>query len=119
MSTHDETADLAERQCVPCKGGVPPLDAERIHVLLGELDGDWTVVAEHHLEKMYTFDSYAEATDFAVTVAGIAEEQNHHPDILLTYGKVKVTVWTHKVDGLTLSDFIFAAKVEKAFADRD
>jgi len=68
----------------------------------------------HHLEKEYAFDDYGQAVDFANRVAAIAEKQNHHPDILLTYGKVKVMVWTHKIDALTLNDFIFAAKVETA-----
>ena len=110
------TEDLAKRDCVPCKGGVPPLSAEEVASLCKQLDADWRAVEAHHLERTYAFDTYAKSVDFTNKVAAIAEEQNHHPDILLTYGKVTVTIWTHKIDGLTLSDFIFAAKVDQAHA---
>ena len=78
------------------------------------LDPSWMVVGEHHLEKEFVFKAYRDAVNFTNAVAKIAEDQNHHPDILLVYGKVKVTVWTHKIDGLTEGDFVFAAKVEEA-----
>ncbi|MCC6152273.1 MAG: 4a-hydroxytetrahydrobiopterin dehydratase [Candidatus Hydrogenedentes bacterium] len=106
--------ELAKKECVPCKGGVPPLKGtqlESLHRLLGH---DWIVVNEHHLEKEYKFKNFAESLEFTNAVGEIAEEQNHHPDILTTWGKTKVTIWTHKIDGLTESDFIFAAKVEEA-----
>ena len=105
---------LAERECAPCKGGVPALKGAELAVLRDQLDPSWTVVDEHHLEKSFAFKAYRDAVAFAVNVAAIAEKENHHPDILLVWGKVTVTIWTHKVDGLTESDFIFAAKVEEA-----
>ncbi|MBI5095947.1 MAG: 4a-hydroxytetrahydrobiopterin dehydratase [Candidatus Hydrogenedentes bacterium] len=108
------TAELSERACVPCRGGVPPLRGAELAALRDELDSSWTVVDEHHLEKEFRFSAYRNAVKFANAVADIAEAVNHHPDILLVWGKVKVTVWTHKIDGLTESDFIFAAKVERA-----
>jgi 4a-hydroxytetrahydrobiopterin dehydratase len=109
------SSELAAKECKPCKGGVPPLTGDELRELHHQLPGEWDVVSEHHLEKEFRFDGYRPSVDFTNTVADIAEEQNHHPDILLTYGKVKVSIWTHKIDGLTESDFIFAAKVQEAF----
>ena len=103
-------SELASQQCVPCRGGVPPVTGDDLKALQTRLGGDWTVVDEHHLEKAYTFDDFRQALDFTVRVGEMAEEQDHHPDILLTWGRVTVTIWTHKIDGLTESDFVFAAK---------
>jgi 4a-hydroxytetrahydrobiopterin dehydratase len=106
-------SELANRQCVPCKGGVPPLKGEELTRLARQLGGNWCVVNEHHLEKEYTFKNFREALDFTMRVGEMAEEQGHHPDVSLAWGKVKLTVWTHKIDGLTESDFVFAAKADK------
>jgi 4a-hydroxytetrahydrobiopterin dehydratase len=103
---------LAERECLPCKGGTPPLRGQALAVLAGQLGGGWTVVAEHHLEKEFSFANFREALDFTNRIGALAEAQGHHPDIYLAWGKVKATIWTHKVDGLTESDFVFAAKVD-------
>ncbi len=108
------TAELAKNACVPCKGGVPPLKGVGLAAMHEVLGSGWELIEEHHLEKTYTFKGYAPAVAFTNAVAAIAEEQNHHPDIVLSWGKVKVTIWTHKIDGLTESDFYFAAKVEEA-----
>ena len=105
---------LAAKECVPCKGGVSPLAGDALETLHAELGHDWQLVDGHHLEKLFKLDGYTPAVSFTNAVAKIAEEQNHHPDILLTWGKVTVTIWTHKIDGLTESDFVFAAKVERA-----
>ena len=107
--------NLASKSCVPCKGGVPPLKGASITGLLKLLGGDWQCVNEPHLEKEYKFKDFKGALAFTNKVGAIAEEENHHPDILTTWGMTKVTIWTHKIDGLTESDFVFAAKVEKAF----
>ena len=104
---------LSEKQCVPCRGGVPPLKGQDLERIARELDGNWQVVDEHHLEKEYPFKNFREALDFTNRVGELAESQNHHPDIYLAWGKVKVTLWTHKIDGLTESDFILAAKIER------
>ena len=109
------TSDLASKECVPCKGGVPPLGSEAIQELLAQLGNDWQAVDDHHLHKDHKLKNFAEALAFTNRVGAIAEEQNHHPDIVLSWGKVRVTIWTHKIDGLTESDFFFAAKVEEAF----
>ena len=108
-----EGCKLAERECVPCKGDVPPLTGMELDAFQSELDERWTIVDEHHLERSFRFKTYAEAVEFTNKVAGIAEEQQHHPDIHLAYGKVKVQVWTHKASGLTANDFVFAAKVDR------
>ena len=107
--------DLAKKECVPCRGGVPPLSGERVDELLGELEG-WRVEEGHHLTRTFKFKNFAEALAFVNRVGEIAEQQNHHPDLHLAWGKVRVEVWTHKISGLTESDFIFAAKVDAAFA---
>ncbi|MCH6551042.1 MAG: 4a-hydroxytetrahydrobiopterin dehydratase [Planctomycetes bacterium] len=107
--------DLAKKDCVPCRGGVPPLSGETVDQLLRELDG-WSVEEGYHLTRTYKFKNFAEALAFVNRVGEIAEQQNHHPDLHLAWGKVRVEVWTHKISGLTESDFIFAAKVDAAFA---
>ena len=106
--------DLASLECVPCKGGVPPLEVKELDRLLDALGGEWRVVDGHHLEKDYRFKNFREALDFTNRVGALAEEQRHHPDIALAWGKVGLTIWTHKIDGLTESDFVFAAKADRA-----
>ncbi len=105
--------ELAEKECVPCKGGVPPLKGEELGKLYQELGNSWRVVDEHHIEKEYKFNNFREALDFTNRVGELAEAQGHHPDIYLAWGKVKLQLWTHKVDGLTESDFVFAAKADR------
>jgi len=106
-------SDLASKQCVPCRGGVPALRGEELRRMHAELDSGWQVIDEHHLSKRYAFEDFRQALDFTNRVGEMAEEQGHHPDILLAWGKVEITVWTHKIDGLTESDFIFAAKADR------
>ena len=106
-------SDLATRTCVPCKGGVPPLKGEELKELARELPG-WKVIDEHHLSRTYDFSDFRSALGFVVKIGEIAEQQGHHPDILLRWGKVSVTIWTHKIDGLTESDFILGAKIDQA-----
>jgi 4a-hydroxytetrahydrobiopterin dehydratase len=106
---------LAKKQCVPCMGGVPPLEGREIKRLLDQLANGWVVVEDHHLEKGYVFDDFRGALDFTNRVGELAEEQGHHPDLHVSWGKVKVVVWTHKVDGLTESDFILAAKCDELY----
>ena len=106
-------SELAEKECVPCKGGVPPLRGRDLTILLEELGNGWKIVDEHHLEKEYKFKNFREALDFTMKIGELAEAQGHHPDIYLAWGKVKLTIWTHKIDGLTESDFIFAAKADQ------
>ena len=105
--------DLAAMECVPCKGGIPPFTHEQIETYLADLGNAWRVVDGHHLEKDYAFKNFREALDFTNRVGELAEELGHHPDIHLAWGKVKLTVWTHKIDGLHESDFVFAAKADR------
>jgi 4a-hydroxytetrahydrobiopterin dehydratase len=103
--------DLASRECVPCRGGVPPLRQAEIENLLRELKG-WEVIEGHHLRKIFEFKNFREALSFVNRVGELAEAQGHHPDILLAWGRAEITIWTHKIDGLTESDFILAAKID-------
>jgi len=105
-------SELSSKQCVPCRGGVPPLTADEIKPLLNQLQG-WEVVNEHHLRKVYKFSNFREALGFVNKVGEIEEEKGHHPDIGLGGGQAKITIWTHKINGLTESDFILAAKVDE------
>lgn len=104
--------ELAEKECIPCKGGTPPLKGDELRKLTEQLGHGWHVIDEHHLEKEFKFANFREALAFTNKVGELAEKVNHHPDFYLAWGKVKLTIWTHKIDGLTESDFIFAAKVE-------
>jgi 4a-hydroxytetrahydrobiopterin dehydratase len=104
--------DLAERDCVPCKGGVPPLAAEAVAALLARVDG-WSAPGHHHLEKRYRRRTFAEALDLVNRIGAVAETQRHHPEIRLGWGFVEVRIWTHKIDGLTESDFVLAAKCDR------
>jgi 4a-hydroxytetrahydrobiopterin dehydratase len=107
-------SDLASRHCVPCKGGTPPLAGSPLRTLAAELGGGWRVVDEHHLEKEYRFQDFAQALAFTNRVGAIAEAEGHHPDILLRWGRVTLTIWTHVIDGLTESDFVLAARADQA-----
>lgn len=104
---------LAARHCVPCRGGVPPLGGEELARLLAELGGGWTVVDEHHLTKEFAFPDFKAALAFTNRVGELAEDEGHHPDLHLGWGRVGIEIWTHKIDGLTESDFILAAKIDR------
>jgi 4a-hydroxytetrahydrobiopterin dehydratase len=104
-------SDLASKSCVPCRGGVPPLSMDVASRLMEQLDG-WSF-EQGHLAKSYTFNDFAGALEFVNRIGAISEEQGHHPDIYMTWGKVSVEIWTHKIDGLTESDFILAAKFDE------
>ncbi len=105
-------SDLADKQCVPCRGGIPPMTAEEIKGLSSQV-ADWQVVNDHHLRRSYRFRDFRETLDFVNRIGELAEEQGHHPDICFGWGKADVSIWTHKIDGLTESDFVLAAKIDK------
>lgn len=113
-------SDLAQRACVPCRGGVPPLTAQQIAPLLTQIGSGWTVTkrqsAKHGsvsiLSRAYRFENFADAMRAAVRIGDMAEEQHHHPDLHVAWGLLGVEIWTHKIGGLTESDFIFAAKCD-------
>lgn len=109
-------SELALKSCVPCRGGVPPLTPEEIRPLHAQVAA-WSVIDNHHLSREFRFVDFATALRFVNQVGEIAEAQGHHPDIQLAWGRVTVEIWTHKINGLTESDFIFAAKVDQAWKD--
>lgn len=107
MNSHCE---LANKKCIP----LPPLKGEALVGLLSQLGNGWQIIQEHHLEKEFSFENFKQALAFTNKVGEIAEQEGHHPDIMLSYGKVVIQLWTHKIDGLNESDFILAAKCDLA-----
>jgi 4a-hydroxytetrahydrobiopterin dehydratase len=106
---------LAAKTCVPCRGGVPPLKGQSLTALHKQVP-EWQVINEHHVLRQFKFPDFKQALAFVNQVGELAEEQGHHPDILLSWGKVEITFWTHKIDGLTESDFIMAAKIDRVLS---
>jgi 4a-hydroxytetrahydrobiopterin dehydratase len=106
------TQQLADKACIPCRGGIPPLNDKELDALHASVP-DWAIEREHHIHREFRFSDFKQALDFVNRVGAVAEEQGHHPDILLAWGKVEVTIWTHKIDALTESDFIMAAKIDR------
>lgn len=107
-------SELASKTCVPCRGGVPPLKGEPLIALAKQVE-KWSVVNEHHLARSFKFPDFRQALAFTNRVGELAEVQGHHPDIYLAWGRVEVTIWTHKIDALTESDFILAAKIDQLY----
>lgn len=105
--------DLASKHCVPCRGGVPPLAGEELRALHEKLNGGWQVVDGHHLHKVISFPDFITALAFTNRVGELAEAEGHHPDIRLSWGRVEIEIYTHKIDGLTESDFILAARIDQ------
>jgi len=105
-------SELASKTCVPCRGGVPPLKGQDLTSLQKQVP-EWQVVNEHHLTRKFAFPDFKSALAFVNRAGEVAEEQGHHPDILLAWGRAEITIWTHKIDGLTESDFIMAAKIDR------
>ena len=103
---------LNKQSCEPCKGGIPPLEAPEINDYLKQIDSDWINIKNHHIRKEFLFPNFIEALDFTNKVGEIAENEGHHPDIELSWGKVVVKIYTHKIDGLHKSDFILASKID-------
>ena len=105
---------LAEKRCVPCRGGTPPLKGDDLAALASQLTG-WSVIDEHHISKTFRFPDFKTALDFVNRAGALAEQEGHHPDLALAWGRVDVTTYTHKINGLTESDFILAAKIDRLF----
>jgi len=105
-------SDLASKTCTPCRGGVPPLAGKELEALARQVP-QWKVVEGHHITRAVKFSDFQQALAFVNRVGAVAEEQGHHPDILLSWGKAEITTWTHSVNGLTESDFILAAKIDR------
>jgi 4a-hydroxytetrahydrobiopterin dehydratase len=107
-----EVCDLSNKECVPCKGGVPPLKGDELKKIASQLP-EWQVVEEHHISRTYKFPDFKTALAFVNRVGDLAETIGHHPDIYFTWGKARIDIWTHKINGLTESDFILGAKIDK------
>lgn len=106
-------SELASQTCEPCRGGVEPLRSEAIAPLLAQLSDGWEVIEAHHLTRTFAFPDFATALTFVNAVGAIAEEAGHHPDVWLAWGRVRIELYTHKIDGLHLADFVLAAKIDE------
>ena len=102
---------LLDKTCTPCKGGIPPLSSEVASRLLLELERGWIINKSGQLYKEYNFNNFVEAIEFANKITELAEKEAHHPDLIISWGKCIIKIWTHKINGLTESDFILAAKI--------
>jgi 4a-hydroxytetrahydrobiopterin dehydratase len=111
-------SELAKKSCVPCRGAVPPLKGETLRSLAQHIP-DWEMIDEHHLSRTYKLPDFKEALQLVNRIGEIAEREDHHPDIYLAWGKVRVEIWTHKINGLTESDFILAAKIDEISPVKD
>jgi 4a-hydroxytetrahydrobiopterin dehydratase len=111
------SSSLADRKCVPCRGDTPPLKGEMLREYHSELGDHWEVTNEQRLDRTYKFKNFRQALDFTIRVGEVAESINHHPDIYLSWGQVKLTLWTHKIGGLSEADFILAAKADRLYKE--
>jgi 4a-hydroxytetrahydrobiopterin dehydratase len=105
---------LADKHCVPCRGGVPPLQGDALRPYAEQLP-DWKIVEEHHIVKSFQFRDFKTALDFVNRIGAVAEQEGHHPDLCLAWGKVDAQIYTHKIKGLTESDFVMAAKIDQLY----
>lgn len=110
-------SSLATKHCVPCRGGVPPLTKEQLVPYAQQLP-DWKIIEEHHITKTFLFPDFKTALDFVNRIGAVAEDEGHHPDVCLSWGKVDIVIYTHKIRGLSESDFILAAKIDRLFFAR-
>ena len=107
------SSDLTQRTCVPCEGGVDSLKGYALDEYVDQIAAKWRVVEEHHLAAEFLFENFAQALEFTNQIGRIAEEEGHHPDLYLSWGRVEVKIWTHAIDGLSENDFILAAKIDQ------
>ncbi len=105
--------DLSEKKCVPCTKGTLPLKEAALKAYEKELSPGWVIIDERLLSREFLFKNFQQALDFTNKVGALAEVEKHHPDIHLSWGKVKIELWTHKIDGLSENDFILAAKISR------
>ena len=104
---------IENKNCIPCQGGIPPLNKSEINKFKTQISSDWNVNLDKELIKNYCFDKYMDAIKFTNMLADLAEDQGHHPYIHINYKTVKVILFTHKINGLHENDFLIAAKVDK------
>ena len=106
------TGGLEGKKCIPCEGGVPPLSEKESNNLLDKINDGWQLIDNHHIERTWKFSDFQKALNFVNMAGVICEEENHHADFEIGWGRAKALIWTHKIDGLTESDFILAAKLD-------
>lgn len=106
--------ELASLTCVPCRGGTPIMEGDKVKLMLIVVPG-WKKSEGDidKIEKLFQFKNFTEAMVFVNKVAEIADEQDHHPDIFIQWNKVTLTLWTHAIKGLFENDFILAAKIDE------
>ena len=114
---NSKSDDLAAKSCIPCREGMAALKGEGLGHLARQVP-DWSVVEEHHLLRTFRFPDFKTALDFVNRAGAVAESEGHHPDLLLAWGRVEAKIYTHKIDGLSESDFVLAAKLDRAFTGR-
>ncbi len=113
-------ANLANRDIQPPRGqDIPPLSGEPLEALSRELDRDWSIIDEHHLERDYTFKNFLDALEFTNKLGELADAADHHPEICLSWGSARVTIWTHSIGGLSEADFVLAAKADRLYSTRN
>ncbi|MDP3935437.1 MAG: 4a-hydroxytetrahydrobiopterin dehydratase [Alphaproteobacteria bacterium] len=113
MLTLQEVSDcLIDKACVPCQGGIPPLSLDQATQLLSKLGNNWSLNESGYLSKTYSFQDFITAMEFANKIATLSEKEGHHPELIIGWGYCNIILWTHKINGLTESDFILAAKIE-------
>jgi 4a-hydroxytetrahydrobiopterin dehydratase len=113
MVSKANAAKMSDKRCTPCRGGVEPLETLELVPYFQQLADGWDVIDDRKLEKTFKFKNFKEALEFTNQVGQLAEEQQHHPDIYLAWGKVKIELWTHKIGGLHENDFILAAGIDR------
>ncbi len=113
MAKQSQETQLAEKKCVPCQAGAEPLKGKALQEIHDQLDNGWELVEQTRIEKEFRFDDFRQALAFVDRVGELAESEGHHPDLLLSWGRVKVTLWTHKIKGLHENDFVLAAKIDQ------
>jgi 4a-hydroxytetrahydrobiopterin dehydratase len=109
----NEETNLSSKVCIPCQGGVPPLTEDEMSEFIVLLNNDWKIIESHHLERVWKFENFKQALEFTNNAGDICEEQNHHADFELGWGRVLAKIYTHKIDGLVESDFILASKFDE------
>lgn len=115
----DQKEDLAGEVCIPCSGGTPPMLMEDALKLLANLDKNWSINSLGHLERVILLKNFAQSVKLAVEIGKVADASRHHPDLLVSYGKLAIEIWTHKINGLSRADFVLAAKLDEIIAKKD
>ena len=103
---------INQKKCIPCQGGVPPLNKQEVDIFIKQLDSGWEIHQNKRIQKEYTFNTYKEAITFSNNIAKLSEDEGHHPFIHINYKKVIIIIFTHKINGLHENDFILAYKCD-------